>query len=568
MPCPWKTRAILPFITIDDGSIRLAISESLMIPEQNNKTGKKRVIMNSQRARTLTDYVRAARRRKSFIILTALVFIIAAHLSLKRVASIYESHATFIIETLSATDPSRRVNALQQQVTNRARLEAVIAKHELFKQEIEKGTRVDDLISQMRAGITVGMDSNRENQFIISYRASDPAIAHKVAAELAEQLLSENSKATPDESQGGETDPLRKRAADMSSQLRQLEERAPWLLTINEATTITPSPSAPRISQETLRAQQMTIESLKDRQYLIQQQLADLERRITTQRQVIEQQKKNSTLRDNPTYAVLISKRTELQGQRDTLINRQELTDKHPRVTAITDQINAINRQIEELRQMDAGQVSQSAEARELGSLESERNRLKLELEINNREMARRMSNPPVQASTPAPAANSARRDGASARLARQYLGLKRNYEELMVRVQEAESKRQPSPIARPERFRLLDQATLPGQPIWPNRWPLIFSALTVGLALGACFAVLAESRRLTSIQDARDVELYTRAPLLAAIPRTLTATERKLAGRKVRLRLALGTVIAAVATFALSEIFIITDILALLSKK
>jgi hypothetical protein len=78
----------------------------------------------------------------------------------------------------------------------------------------------------------------------------------------------------------------------------------------------------------------------------------------------------------------------------------------------------------------------------------------------------------------------------------------------------------------------------------------------------------LAESRRLASIQDARDVELYTRAPLLAAIPRTLTATERKLAGRKVRLRLALGTVIAAVATFALSEIFIITDILALLSKK
>ena len=524
--------------------------------------------MNSQRARTLTDYIRAARRRKSFVILTALVFIIAAHLSLKRVAKVYESSVSLTIEAGDTADPSRRLNALQQQVTNRARLEAAIAKNNLFKQELEKGARIDDLISQMRAAIAVSMDSNRENQFSISYRATDPAIAHKITAELADQLAAENSKAAPVSPQGGETDPLRKRAAEVSSQLRQMEDRAPWLLTINEAPTIAPSPSAPRISQETARAQQMTIESLKDRQYLIQQQLADFERRITTQRQVIEQQKKNSTLRDNPTYAVLIAKRTELQGQRDTLINRQELTDKHPRVTAITDQINAINRQIEELRQMDVGQVSQSAEARELSSLESERNRLKLELEINNREMARRMSNSPVQAATPSPAASTARRDGASARLAQQYLALKRNHEELMARVQEAESKRQPAPAAQAEQIRLLDQATLPDRPIWPNRWPLIFSALAAGLALGACFAVLAESRRLKSLQDARDVELYTRVPLLAAIPRTLTSTERKLDGRKAKLRFILGTVIAAVATFALSEIFIITDIFAFLGKK
>ena len=524
--------------------------------------------MNSQRPSTLTDYFRAARRRKSFIIVTALVFVIAAHLSLERVANIYESHASLIIETSSTAEQARRVNALQQQITNRTRLEGIIAKHELFKKEIEKGTRIDDLISQMRASIAVSMDSNRENQFIISYRATVPEIAHEVTAELADQLIAESSKALPSESLGSEINLLRQRAVDVSSQLRQLEEEAPWLLTINEATPISPAPPVARTSQETLRAQQMTIESLKDRQYLIQQQLADLERRIASQRQVIEQQKKNSTLRDNPTYAVLIAKRTELQGQRDTLINRQELTDKHPRVTAITDQINAINRQIEELRQMDSGQVSQSPEARELSSLESERNRLKLELEINNREMARRMSNSPLQAATPAPAASPARRDGASARLAQQYLGLKRSYEELTARAQEGESNRQPAPGSQAEQFRLLDQATLPDQPIWPNRWLLMLAALAVGLALGACFAVLAGSRRLKSLQGASDVERYTQATLLAAIPRTLTATERKLAGRKAKLRLAIGTVIAAVATFALSEIFIITNIFALLSKK
>jgi hypothetical protein len=95
-----------------------------------------------------------------------------------------------------------------------------------------------------------------------------------------------------------------------------------------------------------------------------------------------------------------------------------------------------------------------------------------------------------------------------------------------------------------------------------------MLAALASGLAAGACFAVLAESRGLASLRDARDVEYYTRVPLLAAIPRSLTAEEQKLAGRQAKVRLAVSTVIAAVATFALSEIFILTNIFALLGKK
>jgi capsular polysaccharide biosynthesis protein len=529
------------------------------------------MIMNSNRPRTLTDYIRAARRRKSIIILTAVVFIFAAGLSLKRAANAYESTASIIIEMPSSIDPARRVKVLEQQVTNRARLEAIVTGNDAFKREIEKGARMDDLISQARASITVAEDANGENQFALSFRAADPETAQKITAELADQLIEENSKPLQAQSTSGEAETLRQRAVEISSQLHQLEEKAPWLLTVSEAAPIAPATPVERISQasaEAIRAQQMTIESLKDRQYLIQQQLADLERRIESQRQLIEQQKKSSSLRDNPTYAVLISKRAELQGQRDTLINRQELTDKHPRVTAIADQINAINRQIEELRQQDAGLVSQSPETRELASLESERNRLKLELEINSRETARRMSSSPVRAVSHAPAANPAQRDGASARLAQQYLALKHDHEELISRAQDEESKRQPVTAAQAAQVRLVERATLPHQPTGPGRLLLMLAALAVGLAAGACFAVLAEARRFTSLQDARDVQHYTRVPLLAAIPRSLTVQEQEIAGRQAKVKLAISTVIATVATFALSEIFILTNIFALLGKK
>jgi hypothetical protein len=94
----------------------------------------------------------------------------------------------------------------------------------------------------------------------------------------------------------------------------------------------------------------MNVESLKDQKYKLEQQIADSDKRIAAQRQIVESQKRTSVPRDNPTYALLISRRAELQGQRNNLLNRQELTDKHPRVLVITDQISAINNQLEELR--------------------------------------------------------------------------------------------------------------------------------------------------------------------------------------------------------------------------
>jgi uncharacterized protein involved in exopolysaccharide biosynthesis len=508
--------------------------------------------MSSPRPRTLNDYFSAARRHKFVIIATAIVFGAAAFIAVKRLPSVYESVVSISVESVTgdpAIDPARRLAAVEQQVMNRARLESIITKSGLF----EQGAAVDDLITQMRSRIRVAEIADRDNQFRVSYRADNPQAAQKITSEL----VADSSKPAP--STQGEADKLRQQAVDLSASLRELEEKAPWLITLKDAAPAAPAIQTPRSAQPSAD-QQMTIESLKDRQYLIQQQMADIERRIASQKQIVEQQKNNSALRDNPTYAVLIAKRTELQGQRDTLINRQELTDKHPRVTAIIDQIAAINRQIEELKQQDTTQISQSPEARELMSLESERNRFKLELEINSREMARRSSTASIQSP---PSVAAAPRSLASTRLAEQYFGLRRNYEEVTARLSDAESRR--APDVKP--FRLLDEASLPAQPIRSDLPAMTLAAAALGLALGACFAFVAESRRLASLQNAKDVDFYTRLPLLAEIPKTVTADERKRAARRAKLRLVIGAVVAAVATFALAEIFIITRVFTFIGK-
>jgi hypothetical protein len=95
----------------------------------------------------------------------------------------------------------------------------------------------------------------------------------------------------------------------------------------------------------------------------------------------------------------------------------------------------------------------------------------------------------------------------------------------------------------------------------------LALGAMGAGLALGAIFAVALESRRFATVQDARDVDLYTRLPLLAAIPKTVTDNERKRSVRRATIRLAVGAVVAVAATAALTAVFVATNVFSLISR-
>ena len=414
--------------------------------------------------------------------------------------------------------------------------------------------------------------------FTISYRANDAVTAQKLTAELAGLLVDDGSAKSPQSQSPDETAALRQRASELAAQLREQETARPWLLNLKEEAFAGPAyvspPVAPTrtpaaVPADTSRAQQLLVEGYRDKLYALQQQMADVDQRLAEQRRIVEQQKKGGGIAANPTYAILLGKRAELQGQRDNLINRQELTDKHPRVLLITDQIAAIDRQLADLRQQEAGTTTQSPEARELRALESERNRIRIELEVTNRAIARQAASPQPAARPAQPAAttDSGQREGVYGRLAQEYFSIKRAHKEAIAALERAEAKRQPAD-SRPEAVRVLEQANLPGAPSHPDRGLLHLMALAAGLALGACFAAVAESRRSRSLHDSADVERYTNLPMLVAIPKTVTDGERKRASRRARLRFAIGTAAVAVAIFALTKFFVASNLFALIGEK
>src|SRR5438270_10947887 len=101
--------------------------------------------MSSRRPRRLSEYLRAARFRKLLIITPALVFAAATWLALKQQPRLYEASTLITVESKSsdATDTSRRLAALQQQLTDRARLAALIDKPGLFDEARTTGASQD-----------------------------------------------------------------------------------------------------------------------------------------------------------------------------------------------------------------------------------------------------------------------------------------------------------------------------------------------------------------------------------------------------------------------------------------
>jgi succinoglycan biosynthesis transport protein ExoP len=534
--------------------------------------------MNSLRPRTLVDYLALACRRKLLITGTALVAIAASVIAIERLPNIYESSTFILVESSQSgstpIDLQHRLGTVRQQVMSRTMLDALIKKHGLYKDLTAKGEPADSIQAQMRGDISVDVTSTRPDAteaFTISFRARDPQTAQDVTADLADQLIDDNVQALQSEATG-EAEVLSKRALELSDQLHSMESKLPWLMSLKEdAPLVGPVTKGPSglPSQEAVRGHEITMGNLKDQQYSLQQQITNLDARIAELRQLVERQKKTPVTRDNPVFGQLIAKRAELMGQRDNLIKRQGLTDKHPRVIAIDDQVASINHEIAQLSREMSASVGQTPEESQLATLETQRHKLKVELEVAGREFVRQDSLPlSRRESGVASAAPAAPHDAASARLAQDYLGLKQTYKQIKSKLEDAELKRQAMGNSKVERVRILDRANLPQMPTSPNRRLLELVGVALGLVVGLAVALAAQMRRLTSLQDVVDVEYYTRLPLLAAIPQTLMPAERR---RKIRLagfRIALGTIGAVVSVFALAKLFMFAHLFELIGKK
>jgi polysaccharide chain length determinant protein (PEP-CTERM system associated) len=94
----------------------------------------------------------------------------------------------------------------------------------------------------------------------------------------------------------------------------------------------------------------------------------------------------------------------------------------------------------------------------------------------------------------------------------------KANYEDLIRKEKESATTQEVQERHLGEQLDVLDPASLPGNPVEPNRWAISGAGIAMGLMLGLVLAGAQEAKD-TSLKNLKDVRAYTNLPVLSSIP-------------------------------------------------
>ncbi|HEX8185604.1 MAG TPA: hypothetical protein VF747_12650, partial [Blastocatellia bacterium] len=285
-----------------------------------------------------------------------------------------------------------------------------------------------------------------------------------------------------------------------------------------------------------------SVESLKDRQFALQQQIADQKRLILQQQEIVRNAPVASDSQTASSYGTLLRRKAELEAQIQDYSSK--FTDKYPKLSQAREQLAEINQRLAEV---SAGEqtraVATTPAAQELRNLQRDLTRMETELQIVERELNRKLQAaamiPGGIPSTPLPPLTSAPATGGGVSPDRDYrYDSLRDRHSMLLKREDTLREFQPSTTgAGTPFFQIVNQPNLPQSPAAPRRSRLAGIALGLALGAGLAAAFVAEAPRLSMINDDRDVKYYLGVPVVALIPETFTIAERGQAQRQLFIR-------------------------------
>lgn len=517
--------------------------------------------MTSFRPRNLAESLSALWNRRLLIATVAVAVLLSALVTIARVPDLYESRAVVVVANPDESDAvgAGEIAAISEQVTSRASLAPLIERYDLYR-PVREHAGMDAAVEQMRKAIAIETKLRRDypEAIAIAFKHDEPQIARGVLSELVASF--EAANAAIRERILLEASTIGDQIATINGQLDQLDE---------VRTTAAARTAAAQKAYEEMQAvsQQRaaaasTIESLESRRIALTRQISEVGHQVEEQQKIVASVPATETRSE--AAGPLLVKRAELKAQLAQY--EGQYTDKNPKVIEARAQLAEVDRQIDALGESGAAKAAPlvSPAAIEMRSLTRELRRLETELEITERELARRGNAMPQMPVEPAFAANvaplPASADGG-------YDRLRIQYQALMNR-QDALSRAVPTALSSLQVFRVVDPPATPDTPVGPSRLLLAGFALALALGAGLFAAIVVESRRLFVINDQRDVSYFLGAPVLAAIPETLTPAEASRRRTTKLLRGAGFAVLAAAAVPALVALFGALHLFELLAQR
>ncbi|HEY7913569.1 MAG TPA: Wzz/FepE/Etk N-terminal domain-containing protein [Blastocatellia bacterium] len=511
--------------------------------------------MASFRPRSFTEYLQIIWRRKLLIFLVTILMLISTFFVIRGLPNVYESRAAIVVtgHKESQQAVAARVAAIHQGMLSHSFLRDVVERHNLSP-GAGVGAISDASVARLRKDITVETKwrDDRPETILIAYRNSNPVAAQAVATDLVSlfgKMNEDIEKQTAEE------------ATALNAEIAQIETRLNEIGQQRTAAAIRRmvigrSASEANVSRSRREATASSMATLSDKQFAIEQQIAEQKRQIAEQEKLVQSARNDG--RANSSYGVLLVRKAELEAQINDYSS--QYTEKNPKLVQTRNQLAEINRQLAQLASGDqTGAPTASAEARELRSLQRELARLNIELGIVQRDIQRQGAGAAVvrPSSAAVPVAGGYVASSAADPQTETEVDRLRNRYELLLRKQDSLALQPVAAGLGSGLFQVIDKPILPQTPIAPNRSKLKMIAVLMALLAGFIAAALVEIPRLFSIRNDRDVEYYLDVPVLALIPEINTSSERN---RARRLLIARGIGSILLAAILIPAFFILLD--------
>jgi protein tyrosine kinase modulator len=484
--------------------------------------------MQSCRPRSGADYFGLLWRRKWLILLYASGIAFAALIVINAIPDVYESRAVLVLSERAAKDPalrSARISMAKERVMSTARMRDLIEFYGLRRATETMDGAVQRLRKEIKIETKFGDSHPQIEALNVTYRSPDPKRTQEVVSAVVSTLNQSN-------------DALSRRAEIetnwLGSQIKQLENQFSGLSLRSADRFLAPlglSGEDPETARLTLTA---AIDSLNDKRYSLEQQIAEEERQIREQRKLVEVEQSTPGVKGGAygAYGALLARKSELSDQlRDYAL---QYTDKNPKVVLAKTQLSEIDRQLSALgAKNQAGSIPTPAVHQTL-ALERNLVMLQTALELTKRDLVKKHGAldalARIYGSSSVGGPNPKRTKAESAAT---YDRIGRRYQTLLEQRDELQ-RAGLSATWEPPLFQVMDPASLPEQPAGPNRLKLRGAALVLGLGLALFIIMIVEGRRLFFIQDSDDLAYFLGVPVLAVIPETFGPEEQRLKRRQL----------------------------------
>jgi protein tyrosine kinase modulator len=437
---------------------------------------------------------------------------------------IYRATATIIVEhgRAAAAMPGElesRLQLISQEILSRARLEALISRLGLYP-ILRQTAPMEAAVGQMRKDIQTESklqptpNGSSTIAFAISYRGRDPEVVAKVANAFASFYLEEDRKIRERQTSGA-VQTLKTQLDDVKQNLQQ-QEQALGEFQDRHLGALPQQADANLANLARLQAELRTA---------TEERLRAIDRRNELLRELAEADAPPAAVNSGPGPAA-----SRLATKRDELADlSRRYSDKYPDVIRLKEELAALEREAaapEPAPSAEAVAVPRRASVRlrealqqmetDISGFRSDEARLRSEIAGS----IQRLENAP-------------RQQRVYQEVARDYQTTRDLYDSLRKRYEQAQLEEGEGAGVASSPLRILDPAIVPNGPAAPNRLLLLFLTLAGSLLIAAAAAWLTDHLD-TSLHSADDVRSFTRIPVVASIPRIVTAGDRRSHHRRV----------------------------------